>query len=115
MPSACPRCKDHTQVVHWPEFYKSLPRESELRSQAPQPAEYKAQLLLPAGACAVGAVALVSGAVAAGLLLVAGGIGVGVWLWRKSSAADDARARWARTLYCRRCPVRFLPEEAVAV
>lgn len=43
-----------------------------------QPAEYKAQLLLPAGACALGVVALVSGAVAAGLLLVAGGIGVGV-------------------------------------
>ncbi|MEV7384414.1 hypothetical protein [Streptomyces lydicus] len=96
-----------------PEYVASLPRESPLHGKYGQPPEYKAQLLLPAGACALGVVALVSGAVAAGLLLVAGSIGVGVWLWRKASAAEEARARWARSLICRQCPAVFPREDAV--
>ncbi|MEE4419567.1 hypothetical protein [Streptomyces bugieae] len=114
MALACPRCK-HDGLLDLPEYVASLPRESPLHGKYGQPPEYKMQWLLPAGACAAGAVALVSGSIAAGLLLLAGGIGVGVWLWRKSSAAEDARARWSRSMICRQCPVVFPREDAVAL
>ncbi|MFG2289423.1 hypothetical protein ACGFOU_25555 [Streptomyces sp. NPDC048595] len=112
MALACPRCKQDG-LLDLPEYVASLPRESPLHGKYGQPAEYEMQWLLPAGACAVGVVALVAGSIAAGLLLVAGGGGIGVWLWRKASAAQEARARWARSLYCRHCPAVFPREDAV--
>ncbi|GFE20079.1 hypothetical protein Sliba_05320 [Streptomyces nigrescens] len=115
MALACPRCRDHHQVLDLPEFWKSLPRESELRGKYAQPAEYAAQWILPLAAVLLGVVALVSGAVAAGLLLLAGGGGIGFWLSRLSSAAEEARERWARSLICRQCPATFLREDAVSV
>ncbi|MEE6264920.1 hypothetical protein V2E29_04565 [Streptomyces diastatochromogenes] len=113
MALACPRCK-HDGLQDLPDYVASLPRESPLRDRYGQPPEYKAQLVLPAGALVVGVVALVSGSFAAGGVLLVGGVGVGVWLWRKSSAADEARARWARSLYCKVCPGTFPREEALA-
>lgn len=115
MALACPRCKESSQVLHLPEFVASLPRESPLRDRYPEPPQYTAQWSLPVGAAAVGVVALVGGAIAAGILLLAGGGGIGVWLSRRASAAEEARARYARSLYCRRCPADFLAEEAVTV
>lgn len=115
MALACPRCKDHHQVLDLPEFWKSLPRESELRGKYAQPAEYVAQWLLPVGAFALGVLLLASGAIAAGVLLLAGGGGIGFWLSRRASAAEDARARWQRSMICRQCPAVFLREDAVAI
>lgn len=113
MALACPRCKDHHQVLDLPEFWKSLPRESELRGKYAQPAEYAAQWVLPLGAVVLGVLLLVSGAVAAGVLLLAGGGGIGFWLSRRASAAEEARERWARSLICRQCPAVFPREDAV--
>ncbi|MFI0220385.1 hypothetical protein [Streptomyces lydicus] len=49
------------QVLHLPESAASLPNESLLKSKYGQLAEYAMHWLLPAGACAVGVVALVLG------------------------------------------------------
>ncbi|MCZ1013989.1 hypothetical protein [Streptomyces noursei] len=73
------------------------------------------QWLLPVVAGVLGVVALVSGAVAAGIVLLAGGAGVGFWLSRRAQAAEDARARWERSLVCRGCSAAFPREDAVAV
>ncbi|MFJ3950271.1 hypothetical protein ACIPXV_09400 [Streptomyces libani] len=102
-------------MLDLPEFWKSLPRESELRGKYAQPAEYAAQWLLPIGAFALGVLLLVSGMVAAGVMLLAGGAGIGFWFSRLAAAAEEARERWARSLICRQCPATFLREEAVTV
>jgi hypothetical protein len=115
MALACPRCKGSGQVLHLPEFVASLPAESPLRGKYAQPAEYAAQWLLPMGAAVLGIVLLVTGEVAAGLLLLAGGGGLGFWFSRLAAAAEEARGRWARSLYCRQCPATFLREDAVSV
>ncbi|RXS84199.1 hypothetical protein EST92_11615 [Streptomyces sp. TM32] len=93
----------------------SLPGESPLRGKYGEPPEYVAQWLLPVGAVVLGVVLLVMGEGAAGLMLLAGGGGVGFWFSRLSSAAEAARERWARSLYCRQCPATFLREDAVTV
>ena len=112
---ACPRCKGSGQVLHLPEFVASLPVESPLRGKYGEPAEYAARWLLPVGAVVLGVLLLVTGAPAAGLLLLAGGGAVGFWFSRLAAAAEEARGRWARSLYCRQCPGVFLREDAVAV
>lgn len=114
MALACPRCK-HDGVLDLPDFWKSLPRESELRGKYAQPAEYTAQWLLPVGAVVLGVVLLVAGEVAAGLLLLAGGGALGFWFSRLASAAEEARAQWERSLICRQCPAVFPREDAVGV
>lgn len=115
MALACPRCKDHHQVLDLPEFWRSLPRDSELKGKYAQPSEYAVQWLLPAAIGALGVVAVVTGVIAAGIVLLAGAVGFGVWLSRRARAAEEARERWARSLYCRQCPAVFPREDAVAV
>ncbi|WP_369355630.1 hypothetical protein [Streptomyces sp. cg2] len=101
-------------MLHLPEFVASLPAESPLREKYGEPAEFRMQWLLPVCVGVLGAVTLVSGSLAAGIVLVLGSVGLGFWLSRRASASMDARAVWSRSLYCRRCPARFLPEEALA-
>lgn len=113
MALACPRCKGSGQVVHLPEFVASLPNESPLKGKYGQPPEYTVQWLLPAAIGALGVVAFVTGAIAPGIVLLVGAVGFGVWLSRRAHAAEEARERWARSLYCRQCPARFLREEAL--
>ncbi|WP_275461475.1 hypothetical protein [Streptomyces noursei] len=115
MALGCPRCKESNQVLHLPEFWKSLPKESELRDEYAPPLEFRMQWLYPVVAGGLGVVALVTGGVAAGVLLLAGGVGVGFWLSGRARAAEDARAKWSRSWICRRCPATFLREEALAV
>ncbi|WP_411129310.1 hypothetical protein [Streptomyces sp. x-19] len=115
MALGCPRCKESSRVLHLPEFVASLPAESDLRERYAEPAEYRLQWLYPVVAGALGVVALVTGGVAAGVVLLAGGVGVGFWLSRRARAAEDARARWSRSWICRRCPAVFAREEAVTV
>ena len=115
MALACPRCKGSGQVLHLPEFVASLPVESPLRGKYGEPAEYAARWLLPVGAVVLGVLLLVTGAPAAGLLLLAGGGVLGFWFSRLAASAEEARGRWARSLICRQCPATFLREEAVTV
>ncbi|MFE3776428.1 hypothetical protein [Streptomyces sp. NPDC059122] len=101
-------------MLHLPEFWKSLPKESELRDKYAPPVEFKVQWVFPWAAGVLGVVALVTGGVAAGILLLAGGVGMGFWLSTRARAAEDARARWSRSWICRRCPATFLREEGLA-
>lgn len=114
MALACPRCK-HDGVLDLPNFVASLPGESPLRGRYGQPPECVVQWLLPAAIGALGVVAVVTGAIAAGVVLLAGAVGFGVWLSRRARAAEEARERWARSLYCGQCPATFLREEAALV
>lgn len=115
MALACPRCKDHNQVLDLPEYWRSLSQDAEAKRKYAQPAEYVAQWLLPVGAAVLGVLLLVSGTVAAGLLLLVGSGGVGFWFSRLASASEEARERWARSLICRQCPAVFPREDAVTV
>ncbi len=115
MALACPRCKGSGQVLHLPEFVASLPAESPLRGKYGQPPEYVMQWLLPVGAVVAGVLLLLSGAPAAGVLLLTVGAGLGFLFSRLAAAAEEARERWARSLYCRQCPATFPREDAVTV
>ncbi|GGX40352.1 hypothetical protein GCM10010341_72820 [Streptomyces noursei] len=114
MAFGCPRCGGR-EVWHRPEYWRSLPQDAEAKRTHAPPPEYAVQWLLPVVAGVLGVVALVSGAVAAGIVLLAGGAGVGFWLSRRAQAAEDARARWERSLVCRGCSAAFPREDAVAV
>ncbi|MEU5016349.1 hypothetical protein AB0G60_02825 [Streptomyces angustmyceticus] len=98
-----------------PEFVASLPAESPLRGKYGQPPEYVMQWLLPVGAVVAGVLLLLSGAPAAGVLLLTVGAGLGFLFSRLAAAAEEARERWARSLYCRQCPATFPREDAVTV
>lgn len=115
MALACPRCKDHVQVLDLPEYWRSLPREAEAKSKHAPPEAYTAQWLLPVGAGVLAAVLLGSGAVTAGMVLLVCAVGLGAWIWRQSSAAEELLARWQRSMICRQCAGTFLREDGVAV
>ncbi|MFF2812567.1 hypothetical protein ACFVT2_36450 [Streptomyces sp. NPDC058000] len=102
-------------MLHLAEYWRSLPQDAEAKGKHAPPPECAMQWLLPVGVGVVGVVALVSGSVAAGIVLVPGGIGLGFWLSQRASAAEDARAAWERSLICRRCPAVFPREDAVVV
>ncbi|GES27883.1 hypothetical protein [Streptomyces angustmyceticus] len=102
-------------MLHLPEFVASLPAESPLRGKYGQPPEYVMQWLLPVGAVVAGVLLLLSGAPAAGVLLLTVGAGLGFLFSRLAAAAEEARERWARSLYCRQCPATFPREDAVTV
>lgn len=107
--SECPGCKSDAQVVRLAEFWRSLPQDAELKRSLAEPPAYVAQWLLPAGLFGAGLWLAFSGAAGFGVLLMVAGVGVGVWMYRRFEAAEEERERWARMLYCRRCPSQFLP------
>jgi hypothetical protein len=111
--SVCPGCESDAQVVRLADFWRSLSQDAEAKRSLAQPASYAAQWPVPAGLFAVGVLAAVNGAVAFGVVLLLAGVGVGVWMWQRYAAAEEARERWTRQLYCRRCASRFLPEKAL--
>ncbi|MFF2809617.1 hypothetical protein ACFVT2_21050 [Streptomyces sp. NPDC058000] len=80
-------------MLHLPEFVAALPAESPLREKYGEPPGYALQWLFPVAAGVLGVVALVSGSVVAGIVLVLGAVGLGYWLSRRASAAEEARAR----------------------
>ena len=91
------------------EFWRSLSQDAELKRDLAQPPEYPARWLIPLGLVVLAVVVLTSGSVGAGLLLLLAGLGCGAWMWRATAAVEEARERWRRLLYCRRCPNRFEP------
>lgn len=115
MALACPRCKAGGQVLDLPEYWRSLPGEAEAKRRHAPPAAYTAQWLLPVGAAVLGVVLLGSGATAAGIVLLACAAGLGLWMSRQSSIAEEARALWERSLICLQCPATFPREDAVTV
>lgn len=115
MAAACPICADPSQVLALPAFWRSLPREAELRRELAQPPEYEPALLPVVGLLVFGGWAVWSGAWVVGVLAAVAGLAAGVWVWRLWLEAERAREEWERSLYCRRCPRVFLREHAKLV
>lgn len=111
--SACPGCKSDAQVVRLAEFWRSLPQDAELKRSLAQPPVYAARWLLPAALLAVGVLFAVNDAVALGVVLLLAGVAAGGWMFHQHELAEAERQRWARMLYCRRCPSQFLPEASI--
>lgn len=108
----CPTCGESSQVLKLDEFWRSLSQDAELKRSLAQPPEYPARWLIPLGLIALAVWVLVTGGVVLGLLLFLAGLGSGAFMWRATAAAEDARERWTRLLYCRRCPAQFEPGKA---
>ena len=91
-------------------------REGTARWQMAQPPEVGTPpYWWPVLVVVVGMAALGSGTVAAvvfGVLLVVGGAGWAVRMWRDVEAARAARATWGRRRYCLACDKRIAPETA---
>lgn len=107
--SLCPGCKSDAQVVRLAEFWRSLPQDAELKRSLAQPPTYVAQWLLLAGLLGGGGVLLWAGSAGLGGVLLAVGVAAGGWMWHRYGSVEEERERWARMLYCRRCPAQFLP------
>ena len=105
----CPTCKESSQVVKLDEFWRSLSQDAELKRSLAQPPKYVARWLVPAGLIAVAVLAFTSGSWLMGLLLIVAGLVSGTWMRFAYAAAEEARERWTRLMYCRRCPAQFLP------
>lgn len=60
-------------------------------------------------AAVIGVAMLASGAVLAGVVVLAGGLGWGWVLWQRHGAADSARAAWANKRICLACTEQWVP------
>lgn len=97
-------------VHHLPHYWESLPGDSPLKGRYAQPAaeDGRARLIL-AIVAAAGAVMLVTGTVALGLLALAIGA-IGAWIAQGRIAAVEAkRANWGRTQICLACTHQWVP------
>lgn len=115
MAAACPQCADHTQVLNLPAFWRGLPKEAALRRELAKPPAYDPAWLPVAGLLAVGLIAMADGLWLTGALALLAGAVLGAWVWRAWREAEEARERWERSLYCRRCPAVFPVEDATVV
>lgn len=115
MGTACPRCEDPSQVVNLPAFWRSLAPGAELKAELAQPPSYAPAWPLLLGLAVVGVIGLVAGVWVLGLLGLLAAGGVGYAAWTSFAEAEAAREAWTRSLYCRRCPGVFLPEDAKVV
>jgi hypothetical protein len=104
----CPRCGESSQVLRLEEFWRSLSQDAELKRDLAQPPKYVARWLIPLGLLVLAGFVLSAGDML-GLLIVMAGLGTGAFMWRKSAAAQEERARWKRRLYCRHCLLQFEP------
>lgn len=105
----CPTCGESSQVLKLDEFWRSLSQDAELKRSLAQPPDYAARWLIPFGLAATAVLLLTTGGILLGLLLLLAGAGSGAWMWLATTAAQEARERWGRLLYCRRCPNQFEP------
>ncbi|MGW0626461.1 hypothetical protein [Streptomyces sp. NPDC002758] len=108
---ACPQCGGTSQVLQLEAFWRSLSQDAEAKRDLAQPPAYEARWLWVLGGVAVGVWMMTVASLLYGTLLLLGSLAVGWWMWQATAAADAARARWARALYCRRCPATFDPED----
>jgi hypothetical protein len=112
MAAACPQCGDPSQVLNLPAFWRGLPKETQLRYELAPPPAYTPSWLLVLALLALGAVSLAEELWLTGGLATVTGLGLGWWGWRCWREAEEARAAWQRSLYCRRCPRAFPLEDA---
>jgi hypothetical protein len=96
-------------VLKLDEFWRSLSQDAELKRSLAQPPEYAARWIIPLGLAAAAILLLTTGGIGLGLLLLLASVGSGAFMWMATTAAQEARNRWGRLLYCRRCPNQFEP------
>jgi hypothetical protein len=90
-------------------YWASLPSDSSLKKDLAQPAAVESQALWALAVVLVGILALVSGAVPAGLALAVGG---GLWVaaqWRRTETAAADRAAWESKRRCLACTETWVP------
>lgn len=107
----CPSDKcQSTNVQHLPHYWASLPGDSPLKRRYAQPDEPDQRTRLILGAVAVlGLLVAVTGGVALGLLMLAGG-GAGVaFTTNRIGAAVAARELWQRRQICLACTGLWVP------
>lgn len=104
----CPSSKcGSSNVADLPHWWQSLPSESPLKAQYAPPAAAEGRYLPALGAVALGIVALISGAVLAGLLVAAGGLVWGAFMHRGVAAAQAQLADWNSSRICLACTGTF--------
>lgn len=107
----CPSAKcQSTNVQFLPHYWESLPGDSPLKARYAEPAEVDGRArLVAAGIAVLGVIFLVTGGIAAGLLmLAAGGVGAMVTTGRIQEAVAK-RAAWDRTQICLACTHLWVP------
>ncbi|MQY10200.1 hypothetical protein SRB5_03070 [Streptomyces sp. RB5] len=111
---ACPQCKGTDQVVKLEPYWRSLGQDAEGKRDLACPPDFKAQWQWPAG-CLVGAVLLLSASeILWGLALLVVAAVTTVVIRYRSTQAQEARARWHTSMYCRHCDRPFTPAEGLA-
>jgi hypothetical protein len=90
-------------------YVGSLPPGSPHRNTYAAPTAANSSLLPAAGLALLGVIALVSGAILAGLATVAAGIGWGMLIHKRAEAAGKARATWENRRICLACTEQWTP------
>lgn len=90
-------------------YWASLPSDSPLKKSLAQPAAVPAQYLGAAAVAAVGLVAVISGALLGGLLVLGVGLLWGSSMHRKAEAAESDRAAWGSKVRCLACTETWVP------
>lgn len=94
-------------VADLPHYWKSLPSESPLKAKYAPPTAVEGGYWVALAAVVLGVVALLSGAGMPGLLVIAGGIGWGLLVHRRVTAAEAALADWNTSRVCLACTGTF--------
>lgn len=105
---ACPQADcASSNVENLPHYWQSLPSESPLRARYAPPATGTVNYWASLGLVGLGFVATVSGSVGLGLLLIAGGVAWGGFLYRRSVQVAALLAEWQASQICLACTRRF--------
>lgn len=105
---ACPQADcASSNVVNLPHYWQSLPSESVLKARYAPPGGGTANYWASLGLVALGFVAAASGSVGLGLLLIAGGVAWGGFLYRRSAQVAAQLAEWRESQVCLACTRRF--------
>ncbi|MFH8767306.1 hypothetical protein [Streptomyces althioticus] len=103
-----PKCQpSHVQLLS--HYRDSLPPGSPLRDAYAQPAAAEGGLLPAAGLIVLGIVMLASGGILAGVAAVLGGGDWGYEIYKRSEAADAARAAWENRRIFLACTEQWTP------
>ena len=113
MALACPGCKESALAHDLPSFWRSLPHESELRTELAPPPDPVLQWLPPVILLGVAVLLLATGTILWGVVaLLAAGV-VGFVAYSRHQSAVMALERWKASLYCRHCHRVFPRADAI--
>lgn len=113
MGMACPGCGETSQVLRLAEFWMSLSQDAELKRVLAQPEEYAALWWVPVGAAVVAALGFSADNTGLGAWAAAAAVLSLVYIVVHIRAATAAQEAWEQSMYCRACPLVFLPERGI--